>query len=607
MMIYNGLSLLQNNRKLDYNNEKTVFELFEQNAIETPDKIALILGKQILSYKELNQKSNQLARILRDNYVIPNEIVGILIDRSMEMFIAIMAVIKAGGAYLPIDPEYPIDRIHYMLNDCNINILLTKKHLKNVISFQGKTLCLDSNELYKGDANNLENINTLHDLIYVIYTSGSTGLPKGTLIEHSSIINLIFGMSAIIDFNKDKTILSLASFAFDMSMPEILLPLAIGMTIVIADEEQKNNPKYLNDCIIKNKVNMIQITPSRLQLMFNYGKSIDFLTELTEIMVGAEPFPKALLEKLKEHTKAKIYNLYGPTETTVWSTAGDLTSSDIVTVGGPIQNTQILILNNHGDLCPIGEEGELCISGDGLARGYLNRPELTNEKFIHNKYLKGKKLYRTGDLARMLSNDTIEVIGRIDSQVKLNGKRIELGEIEYHLLKYSKIKEAVVIVDGDILCAYLISDSDLIDIEIIEHLSKFLPNYMVPTYYKKIDKIPLSFNGKVDKKALPQLQTTSESKHIDYVISQAVKLHTNESRLRKVLSEIVPDKMKAFETDLNEMLTTIGLDSVAFVKLIVTTEMEFDIEFEDHYLDFKKLPTLTSLLSVVEHYLEAQK
>lgn len=604
MMIHKELSLLQNIQELDYNTEKTVFELFEQNAKDKPDKIALVFGDQTMSYKELNQKSNQLARMLRDNFVKPNDIVGILANRSMEMFIGILAIIKAGGAYLPIDPEYPIERIHYMLDDCNINVLLTMEHLKDFISFQGKTLYLDRNQLYQGDSNNLENLTALHSLIYVIYTSGSTGLPKGTLIEHKSIINLISGLSSIIDFKEDKTILSLASFAFDMSIPEILLPLAKGMKIVIATEEQKNNPKYLNDCIIKNQVTMMQITPSRLQLMFNYGKSIDFLTVLTEIMVGAEPFPKALLEKLKEHTRAKIYNLYGPTETTVWSTVGDLTSSNIVTVGAPIQNTQILILNHQGELCPIGEEGELCISGDGLARGYLNRPELTNEKFIVNKYLKGEKLYRTGDLARMLPNGILEVLGRMDGQVKLNGKRIELGEIEYHLLKYNKIKEAVVVVKDNILCAFIVSDSTSFDSDVNEYLEKFLPHYMIPTNYIKIDKVPLSFNGKVDKKALLQLEIASESELMSYNPSQSGSLVTQESRLRKVVSEIVPNRTKAFHIMLNEPLTTIGIDSVAFVKLIVSTEMEFHIEFEDQYLDFKKLPTLSSILSLVDKYLE---
>ncbi|BCN28794.1 hypothetical protein bsdtb5_00890 [Anaeromicropila herbilytica] len=605
-MINNGLSFLENNEGIDYNTAKTVYELFEQNVELTPDKIALVLRGHTMTYQELNQKSNQLARMLRAHSVKPNDIIGILANRSLEMFIAILGVLKAGAAYLPIDPEYPSDRIHYMLEDSNIKIMLTMEHLKHLISFNGETLTLDRNDLYYGDSSNLQKCNSINDLIYVIYTSGSTGLPKGTLIEHRSIINLIEGMSDKINFHRDKRILSLASFAFDMSMPEILIPLSKGMTIVIADDVQKNNPKYLNDCIIENKVDMLQITPSRLQLMFNYGKSIEFLNILTDIMVGAEPFPKALLETLKNHTPARIYNLYGPTETTVWSTIGDLTGSDTLHVGTPIQHTQIMILDQEDKLCPLGEEGELCILGDGLARGYLNRQTLTNEKFQQNPYLPDKRIYRTGDLARMDSNRTLEVIGRIDSQVKLNGRRIELGEIEYHLLKYDMIQQAAVIVKDNTLCAYVVSSSDILTSDVRKHLSNILPDYMIPTAYKRIDKMPLSFNGKVDKKTLLQLEQELNCQTMVAATCEdidSIGLHTIQSRLRNVLSENVPNKQGALTISLDEPLTNIGLDSVSFVKLIVALELEFDVEFDDEYLDFKKLPTLSSMLSVIEHSL----
>ena len=603
MVIQNGLSSSKNIRKTDYENAKTVYEMFEEYAAKSPDKIALVFKDKTLTYKELNTKSNQLARILRANSVKPNDVVAVLVNRSLEMIITIIAVMKAGGAYLPVDPEYPSDRIDFMLKDCDTRILLTQKHLKDQIKFEGKIILCDDDNIYTGTDSNLEKVNKLNDLIYVIYTSGSTGMPKGTLIEHKSIINLINGMKELIDFSEDKTILSLASFAFDMSKPEILLPLTQGMRIVIADEEQKNNPKYLNDCIVKNNVDMLQITPSRLQLMFNYGKSNEYLKGLKELMIGAEPFPRALLEKMQEITPARIYNLYGPTETTVWSTGGELTHSSSVDVGTPILNTQIFILDNNEQLCSQGEEGELCISGDGLARGYLNRPELTDEKFVQNTFIPGERMYKTGDLARILPNGNIEILGRIDNQVKLNGRRIELGEIEYHIIKYGTVKEAAVILNDNCLCAYFVSETDIDADSIKTFLHQFLPPYMVPAYYIKIDRIPLSFNGKVDKKALQQIPLSNDSTSITDTDDQNSSMQTTEMRLRRVLSENIRTKAQAMEISLNDPITNTGIDSVAFVKLLVNIEMEFGIEFDDQYLDFRNLPTLAKILSYIEEAL----
>ncbi|MHB8062806.1 MAG: non-ribosomal peptide synthetase, partial [Ruminiclostridium sp.] len=579
---------------------KMAFEMFEQQVKKTPNKIALVLRENSLTYKELNDKSNQLARRLRANYIKPNDVVGVLVNPTLEMIICILAVIKAGGAYLPLDPQYPTDRISYMLEDCKVRILLTQKHLQDKLHFKGKVFLCENEELYVGDTSNLKKVNTINDLIYVIYTSGSTGRPKGTLIEHKSIINFFEGMTAVIDFNSDKTILSLASLGFDVSNLEMLLPLTQGMRIVIADEQQRNSPKYFDNCIVKNKVDMLQITPSRLQMIINYGKGLNFLKELKDIMIGAEPFPQALLEKLKKLTSAKIYNLYGPTETTVWSTVGELTLSNKVNVGTPIKNTQILIIDNKGELSPVGIEGELCILGDGLARGYLNRPKLTEEKFVQNTFIPGERMYKTGDLARLLPDGNIEVLGRIDNQIKLNGKRIELEEIEYNILKYGSIKEVVVILNENSLCAYIVSDTEIDNADIKKYLLQVLPEYMVPIYFKRINKIPLNFNGKADRKAIQQIPIVIETEGSYIDTNHKASIENTETRLWKILHENVGIKTWADKISLDEPLSNLGIDSVEFVKLIVSAEVEFGIEFEDKYLEYKNLPSLRNMLSYIE-------
>jgi amino acid adenylation domain-containing protein len=580
---------------------KTVSQMFEEHVNKNPGKTALVFNDKRLTYEELNNKSNKLASMICEAGVKHNDIVGIMVNRSLEMLICILAVLKAGGTYLPIDPEYPDERIKFMLEDCGVRLVLTKSNMEKNRVITGEKIYCDDEKLYDGHFPNPNNINSPNDLIYIIYTSGSTGKPKGVMIEYLSIFNLIEGMKAKIGFNSHKTILSLASMAFDMSKPEILLPLTQGMTIVIADEQQQKNPKLLNACIVDNGVDMLQITPSRLQLCFNYGKSMDFLKVVKDILIGAEGFPKVLFEKLSKATDARIYNLYGPTETTVWSAIADLTDSKEIHAGLPIINTQLFIVDENMKLCDVGVEGELCISGDGVARGYLNRIELTEEKFVHNPFMNGSKMYRTGDLARITKEGNLEIIGRIDSQVKLNGRRIELGEIEYHIQKFDSIKEAAVALKNNMLCAYYMSDTKIVKEELKSHLQKVLPDYMIPSYYTKIDKIPTSFNGKVDKKALPDVDKGIADNEDDNVYPE-----TTEYGLKKLLVDKLGVKMPLNEISSEEELNSYGVDSVAFVKFIVHIESEFGVEFGEDYLELSKLPTLKKITEYVDSLKELE-
>ncbi|HEX2926727.1 MAG TPA: amino acid adenylation domain-containing protein [Ruminiclostridium sp.] len=498
-----------NSTKTEYTRDRTISELFEEQAGKTPDEKALILGTRFMTYHELDEKSNRLAKRLQEKGVGRDVIVGLLTTRSMEMLVGIIGILKAGGAYLPIDPEYPRDRVLYMLEDSKAGILLTEGNLAGELGFRGEIIDLQSEEAYSKETGNVNAGSTPDSLAYVIYTSGSTGRPKGVMLEHRSVINFIKGITDIIDFSNGKTIICITTLSFDIFVLETLLPLTKGLRVVIADERQQMEPEALRELIVENHADMLQTTPSRMQMILNGAENLDFIGSLKEIMLGGEAFPGTLLTELKKHTRARIYNMYGPTETTVWSTVKELTQETHVSIGKPIANTQIYILDKNTRPQPVGITGELYIGGDGLARGYLNSPELTREKFVPSPFGAGVKIYRTGDLGRWLPDGNIECLGRVDNQVKVRGYRIETGEIEHHLLQHEAIKEAAVVADRDkhnmnCLYAYIVTVKDVPAAEIRSYLLERLPEYMVPSAFVKLDRLPVTPNGKLDRKSLPK-------------------------------------------------------------------------------------------------------
>lgn len=342
-----------NNTSADYPRDKTITQLFEEQVEKTPDNIAVVFEDQKLTYRELNERANSLANYLRSQKIGRNDIVGIMVNRSLEMIISILAVLKSGACYIPIDPEYPQDRIAYMLNNSNTKLLLTFKRLENKVTFDNKLFVELDNELYNSNKDNLININEPDDLAYIIYTSGSTGNPKGVMLKHSNINNFIQGMCNVVDFNSRKTIVSVTTISFDIFVLESLLPLEKGLKIVIANENEQNDARLFNALCLKNNVNIIQTTPSRFQVLISNSNELNYLESITDILVGGESFPKMLLEKLQQLTKANIYNVYGPTETTVWSTVKNLTDETSITIGKPISNTRCYILDNNKKLLPV--------------------------------------------------------------------------------------------------------------------------------------------------------------------------------------------------------------------------------------------------------------
>jgi tyrocidine synthetase-3 len=594
-----------------YAAHKSLHELFREQAKQTPDNIAVVGSSQIkyrtymtymayISYRELNDRSNQLEYLLKEKGVKPDTIVGLMVERTAKMVIGILGILKANGAYLPIDPHFPAERINYMLADSGTKILVTTQDITKKIEFEKEIIYL---------SHAIKCVSTqshLHlppapatSLAYVIYTSGSTGKPKGVMIHHQAIHNFIIGMTQRIDFTPGKTILALTTISFDIFVLETLLPLFHGMRIIIADEHQQLDINLLEELIVKTGVDMLQATPTRMQMFTGNGRLTSCLENLKEIMVGGEPFPVKLLRDLEQLTSARIYNMYGPTETTVWSTMKDLTPGTIdeINIGRPIANTQIYILDKNDQPQPLGIIGDLYIGGHGLARGYINRPGLTTEKFClrrpgglfsrkpppwtpHKSFLLASQrinmsdmshrsyIYKTGDLARWLSDGNIEFFGRIDSQVKIRGFRVELEEIEKHLLACPDIKEAVVIDRADtnnnkFLCAYLVlkNTPDIEMPKIKEFLSQSLPGYMVPSYFVPLDKIPLTGNNKVNRKSLPPIDGIR------------LPLHRKEgyaapgTDIEKLIADIWKDVLKLEKIGLDDNFFDIGGNSLNMVQL----------------------------------------
>jgi len=488
-----------NNTSAEYPRDKTIQKLFEEQVERTPDNTAVVFEDKSLTYRELNERANSLANVLRKEGVKSEDIIGIVVEPSMEMMVGIMAVLKAGGAYLPIDPDYPKDRIKYMLEDSNAQVLLTQSKLTKKLEFEGKIIDLEDIKIYGENKDNLEIINTSTDLAYVIYTSGSTGKAKGVMIEHKSLVNLCTWHNHYYSVTSLDKASKYAGFGFDASVWEIFPYLTIGASIYIIPNDIRLDIEKINDFFENNKIT-IAFLPTQIYERF---KEIEN-NSLRVLLTGGDK-----LKDYKENSYQLINN-YGPTENTVVTTCYPVSEGlGNIPIGKPIWNTRIYIVNKYNQIQPIGIPGELCIAGEGLSKGYLHRSKLTKEKFIENKFEQGSKIYKTGDLARWLPDGNIEFLGRIDNQVKLRGYRIELGEIESNLLKHGDIKEAIVTAREDekrekYLCGYIVADKELKSLKLREYLSNELPDYMIPPYFVQMKNLPLTPNGKVDRKCLPE-------------------------------------------------------------------------------------------------------
>jgi amino acid adenylation domain-containing protein/thioester reductase-like protein len=578
-----------------YPAEKSIVQLFREQVAAHPRDIALVFEDNELTYREVDKKSNQLASFLIAQGVRRQEIVALKVGRSFNMVIGILGILKAGAAYLPLDPHYPQDRIAYMLADSNARFILTdnsnmgKQYAVQVIN-------LEAPEVWEMADSELEIPLSPSDLAYVMYTSGSTGLPKGVMIENKAVNNFVHGMIEAVGLSSG-TILSLTTISFDIFFLETILPVLLGLKVVIADEMEVNDPSLLLDLIERYDVQILQATPSRMKIILNDSNDTAVLNKLEVILVGGEAFPEALLRDLKKVTQAEIYNMYGPTETTIWSTTKRLDNTDLINIGRPIANTRIYILDQHGMPLPVGIPGEIYIAGDGVARGYFNKPELTAEKFLVNPYKANSIMYKTGDLGKWLASGELEFIGRNDNQVKIRGYRIELGEIEKCLLKNEQIKEAIVIGQESkskrtYLCAYLIGTKLSVS-QLRHHLAAYLPDYMIPARFVWLESFPYTPNGKIDRKALARLENREEYQESEY---QAPR-----DKIERTLALVWSEVLETGPIGIDDDFFSLGGDSLAILEVLSGV-------LSDHWLinaqDFYEYPTIRKLAALISKRLE---
>ena len=587
----NKILYVFNNTKTDYPKDKTISELFEEQAKKTPNNTAVVFGMQKLTYKELNEKANSLAYYLRENGIETNNLVGVMVNRSLEMIIGMLAVLKAGGAYIPIDPTYPKDRIEYMLKNSNSKILLTQEHLHDITDFKNCVyIDLSNDSIYSLPNDNPNHTNTPEDLAYVIYTSGSTGLPKGVMLKQKNIVNFVYGIMKEFGFTYKDTIVSITTFSFDIFVLESLLPILNGLKTVITSEEEQTDIKMFNELCKKNNVTIFQTTPSRLQAMLAKENSFDFIKKLKYILIGGEPFPPALLKQLQESSKARIYNMYGPTETAVWSSLKDLTNADKINIGKAISNTQLYILDKFNNPLPVGVPGELFIAGDGVCKGYYNNLELTQKVFLNNPFVPNELMYKTGDLCMLLPNGEVEYLERVDNQIKIRGLRIELGEIESKILDYNGIEKVCVIKqtinNRDFISAYFTASKRINPSSLKKYLSNYLPKYMIPSYFTVLEKFPYTPNGKIDKKALklPE-EVLSNSREAEYIAPR--------TDLEKQFCAIWEQILNVSPIGITDNFFELGGDSILAMNLNLELKSITDTI---SYADIFKFPTIAELV-----------
>jgi amino acid adenylation domain-containing protein len=487
-------------------------ELFGEQAALTPDAVAVEIAGRQLTYSELEARANRLAHHLAELGVGPERLVGICVTRSLEMVVGLLGILKAGGAYVPVDPSYPSDRQAYMLDDSEAPVILTQERLRDSLpETDARVVCLDAEheQIACHPATPPMVAADPEQLAYVIYTSGSTGKPKGVQIPHRALVNFLTTMRQRPGLTAKDVLVAVTTLSFDIAGLELYLPLTTGARVVIAPSEATEDPRALASLLDRAQATIMQATPTTWRMLLDSGWRG---RPGMKALCGGEALPVALADRLLD-AGLELWNMYGPTETTIWSTCERIvTRGQTLTIGRPIANTTLYILDDALEPVPIGEVGELWIGGDGLARGYRNRPDLTDERFVGHPFdpTPGAKIYRTGDLARYRPEGTVEFLGRVDHQVKVRGFRIELGEIETVLARHPAVHEAVVLARGAgaeaELAAYVLAAQDATTSahELRRHCGESLPDYMVPSTVTTLAAFPLTPNGKIDRKALPE-------------------------------------------------------------------------------------------------------
>ncbi|HVG16665.1 MAG TPA: amino acid adenylation domain-containing protein [Chitinophagaceae bacterium] len=591
-----------NNTKVAYPHETGVHHLISVVASRFPKNIAVDDGIHSITYEELELRSNQLAHYLQQKGIKGGDIVGLALDRSATVLIPLLAILKSGATYLPLDPAYPKDRIEFMLEDSSAAMLITSKGYKNQFKTRAGEIILEEimsspgqSEFYKPAA--LQG----NDIAYLLYTSGSTGKPKGVLINHHNLVNVLYSVQKTFNTTDKDKFLGVSSMSFDISGIDFYLPLLCGASLYMADNESTKDPRVLLDKIKAVRPTFMQATPSTWQMLLQAGWKKE--TYIETICSTGEALSKDLSDQLLPCC-THLFNMYGPTETTIWSAVKKVMAEDeLITIGMPIANTQIYILDERLRPVPENAIGEIYIGGDGVAQGYLNRNDLTREKFIADPFAqaKGKMLYATGDLGRVLPNHEIQCLGRKDQQVKIRGYRIEPEEVESAIVQATNIKQAVVMAREDQpgnkrLVAYLVTDQNLDGQAIINQcrqaLKETLPSYMLPNDFVLVQNLPLTPNGKIDKKVLPAPEQAGQVKTTD----AGTALTKEEAFVLQIWQEVLQTKNIGLDDDFFEL----GGHSMTAVHMITKVEKETAVRLPLAIL--VEHSSVRALASFLEHH-----
>ena len=611
---YLQLAYEWNNTACDFPHDQTLQQLFSIQVQQTPERTALIFENKTLTYQELDHASNQLAWMIKKHYqseqdeIKPDTLIALYVDRSFEMVIAILAVLKAGAAYVPIDPQLPPERIKYILDDTQTKLILTQKHYSHaILSYHRNAINLDDSCYQQESTDALPISNQPEDLAYVIYTSGTTGKPKGVAIPHQGVVNRIDWMQKTYPLTLDDVVLHKTPYGFDVSVWELFWAHQVGASLVIAKREGHQDALYLNDLIQKQKITVLHFVPSMLSA---YTQTLIAMQQqvpdsLHYVFCSGEALTVNQVNTFYElsHDTLEIHNLYGPTEASI-----DVTffpcprHADKIYIGKPIQNTQVYVLDTEKNLVSVGVEGELYLGGVGLARGYINKDELTAERFIPNSFAtpedrqKGyTRLYKTGDLVRWSAEGQLEYLGRNDFQVKIRGYRIELTEIENLLESYLLVHQAVVLVQETHLIAYYISDAKLDHKALRDFLEQHLPNYMLPTTFVHMHQFPLSTNGKLDRLALPRHEFSFDQK--TYLEPQ--------TDLEKTLASIWSKALKIQNIGIDNHFLELGGHSLVAARIISDIQQKLGKNISlAHFYRAGTIATLIPYLDQAETYLE---
>ena len=591
-------------------NWQTLPQMFEEQVERSPHDTALVFEGAELSYEELNRRANQLAHYLKDKGVRADTAVGVLMERSVEMVVALYGVVKAGGAYLPLDPEYPVERLSWMLENAQSAVLLTQKHLQDKLpETNAQVLCLDSDwdVVAAKSTDNPVNEATIDNVAYVIHTSGSTGRPKGVMIPHKGICNRLRWMQDTYRLTKDDAVLQKTPFTFDVSVWEFFWPLVAGARLVVARPGGHRDTAYLVRLIAEQKITTLHFVPSMLEIFLN-EEGLGKCDSLKRVICSGEALPFELQQRFFEHSNAELHNLYGPTEASVDVTSWACTQASerrTVPIGSPISNTQIYVLDRHLNPMPARLPGELYIGGVGLARGYANQPALTAEKFIPDPFSDepGARLYKTGDQVRYAPDGIIEYLGRIDDQVKVRGYRIELGEIEATLMVHPTVREAVVVAREDTpgdkrLVAYVVMQEQSASThELRAYLREKLPDYMVPAVFVPLEAIPLSPNGKVDRRALPRPEFSRPDAETTFVAPRGP--------VEEEVAEMWRDLLRIERISVHDNFFELGGHSLLLIQIATRMQRVFQVELTLRTLF--NVPTIAEMATTISELQVAEE